>query len=228
MAERINTIVYETPSGTTRVEGIDTTLFATGPGEFICSKICEALGLDPVWSTLFGDRIDSYKRMDYSIRELPALRIYNNTYRKMAESWFIEGSIVADIIFPPAIRRKKLEQIPDTVAAALLQQFRRPTFFENLCAVTPGLNQLGRTFDVDKALAFDFGENTLAPLTQVLINFKLDLRAWDDYLTSDYRTKDEPFARTLEDLARIVTTIQGLEADNETVGVEVDVDQDQT
>ncbi len=68
----------------------------------------------------------------------------------------------------------------------------------------------------------------LAPLIQILINFKLDLREWDTYLTSDYRTKDEPFARTLEDLARIVTTIQGLDPDNETVNVEVDVDQDQT
>lgn len=213
MTERLESIKYQDAAKPTRLEGLETTLFATGPAEFLCAEVAKAIAADPVWRAVFGDYVDAYKRMDYPLRALPALRIYNTDYTKEAESWFIFGDLTLDIIFPASVRRRELEQLPDTISAALLQQFRRPSFFLGLCGVVPGLNELGKTVHVDKALAFEWGED-LVPLTQVNVNFRIDLRAWDDYLETDYRTKDQPFTRTLGDLTQIALTIQALRDDD--------------
>jgi len=214
MSERIDTLVYSTPTEPTTKEEFET-LFLTGPAEFLCLSIAEQLRIDPVWSVLFGggDFIDGYKRMDYSMRALPAIRIYNDNFKKDFESWFINGYIKIDLIFPANIRRKETQQIPDTICAALLQQFRRQSFFNAISARVPGLNELGKVVDCDKALAFEWQEDMLVPLIQCMVNFKLDLRAWDDYMESDYRTKDEPFSRPLGDLESLFTTIQALRDD---------------
>lgn len=221
--ERIEKLVYKEAEYSSTVEGIETNLYLTGPAEFLCKKVAEKLLEIEVWRKLFGEFIDPYKRMDYPIRSLPAMRIYNNSYVKQFESWFIDGDLVCDLIFPANIRRIETQQIPDTITAALLQQFRRPGFFNALCEVTPGLNELGKRFDVDKSLAFEWEDN-LVPLTQVSINFRIDLRQWDLYLESDNRTKDEPFSRPLGDLEEIFTTIKGLR-DDCTIGVTVEADQ---
>lgn len=225
MTERIDNLQYEKPElSSTREEQV-TNLYITGPVEFLCKNIADALKEEEVWKLLFGEYVDPYKRMDYPIRGVPALRIYNNQYLKAFESWFVEGDIIADIIFPASLRRTELQQIPQTVSSALLQQFRRPTFFENLCAKVPGLNELGKRFDVDKGLAFETDKSEeLLPLTQITLNFRLDLRQWDAYLESDNRTKDDPFVRTLADLKKIVSTIQGLDDDDE-VKVEIESSQ---
>lgn len=218
--QRIDSIVYQ-PAAT--AEGQETTLFLTGPAEFLCYEIAEHLKADPVWAVVFADNIDSYKRMDYSIRSLPALRVYNNTYTKEFESWFLNGEIICDLIFPANIRRRETQQLPDSLTAALMQQFRRPTFFEAMCEKVPGLNELGKRFDVDKSLAFEW-EDEIIPLTQMTVNFRIDLRQWDNYLEFDNRTKADPFIRTLDDLERMVTSIRV----NEDEGIEIDVDQDLT
>lgn len=221
--ERIERIVYQTPEKPSTIEGKETTLWLTGPAEYLCAEVAKNLTATEPWQKLFGEYIDPYKRMDYPFRALPALRIYNNDYSKQFESWFVEGDLTCDLIFPASIRRKETEQLPDSITAALLQQFRRPGFFDALCDKVPGLNELGKRFSVDKSLAFEFGEE-LVPLTQMTVNFRIDLRKWDEYLESDNRTKDEPFSRPLGDLEQIVATIQGLR-DDESVDVEVESDQ---
>ncbi len=227
MSERIDAIVYATPASPSTVEGLET-LFLTGPAEFLCAKVAAALLAETTtWAAIFGENINPYKRMDYSMRSLPAMRIYNNGFQKDFESWFVVGDLIVDLIFPANIRRKETQQLPDTITAALLQQFRRDSFFIDLCTVTPGLNELGKRVVVDKSLAFEW-ENNLVPLTQVMLNFRIDLRAWDDYMESDDRTKDEPFTRPLGDLNQIVTTIQALRDDNATIETTVVIDQDQT
>lgn len=223
MGERIDNLVYAPAEHPSTVEGTETSLYLTGPAEFLCKEICAQLVAIDVWSKLFGEYIDPYKRMDYPIRGTPALRVYNNTFVKEYESWFIEGDVTADLIFPASLRRKELQQIPDSISAALLQQFRRTGFFTSICAKVPGLNELGKRFDVDKSLAFEWGEELL-PLTQVTLNFKIDLRQWDLYLETDNRTKDDPFCRTLGDLNRIITTIQALR-DDDSVELEITSDQ---
>lgn len=205
--ERIDKLVYSAASGLD--EGIATNLFFTGPAEFLCREVSSWFSSHTPWTTLFGDYIDGYKRMDYPTRALPVMRIYNNSFTKSFDSWFIEGDLVCDVIFPPNIRRQETQQLPDTVCAAVLQQFRDPAFFTTLCDKVPGLNELGKTVNVDKALAFDWNDD-LAPLTEITLNFRIDLREWDNYLETDNRTKTSPFERTLEDLELIAATIKAL------------------
>lgn len=216
MSERIDTIAYQAPAKPSTVEGKETVLFLTGPAEFLCDRVAKQLAGVDVWKRLFGDSIDPYKRMDYSMRALPALRIYNDGFVKDFESWYITGFLTLDIIWPPALRRGDLQQIPDTVAAAILQQFRRPEHFAELCELVPSLNELGKRVQCDKSLGFELSEEEVAPLTQILLNFRMDLRAWDEYLESDNRTKDEPFSRPLGDLKQIVSLIEALRDDGET------------
>lgn len=200
---------------TERIDNLKPELFLDGPGEFIAKHICLELLKVKQWKAIFGDRMDPYMRMDYSQRDFPALRIYDKGWVKENESWFVTGNLYFDIILPASLRRVENQQIPATLCTAMVQQLRRPTFFENLAVLIPGLNELGKVMNVDKALAFEWGEDEL-PLTQISVNFRLDLRVWDRYLEDQSRTKDDPFERTLETLNFIGLTIQGL--DQETVG----------
>lgn len=219
MAERIDTLTYETDGTGAQVRENP---FFNGPAEFLVQEIARQLRTVPQWAQIFADNIDAYKRMDYSMRALPALRIYNDQATKEFESWFIEGDIKADIILPAVLRRDETQQIQDTLSMALLQQFRRPTFFDTLMERVPGLNELGRRFTVDKSLGFEW-EETWVPLTQISINFRLDLRVWDDYLQETDRTKDSPFTVVLGSLDRIATKIQGIREDAE-VQTEIDLE----
>src|ERR1700747_1435056 len=120
-----------------RIDALDRnpTIFLDNPGEFIVQEIAKSIKTVPQFSKIFGDAIDAYQRMDYGIRNFPALRVYCNGYLKEFDSWFINGEITADVIFPPAIRRCELQQYQATVSSALLQQFRRVTFFSDLNTV---------------------------------------------------------------------------------------------
>jgi hypothetical protein len=194
--------------------------FFSGPTEFMIHELAKRLREVKQFKLIFGESIDGYRRMDFSERELPALRVYNNTFVKEGESWFINGDVKVDVILPASLRRNDLQQVQDTISAALLQQFRRPKFFDKMNGLVPGLNELGKIFSVDKSLGFEWGED-IVPLTQITLNFRLDLRQWDDYLESTNRTKDEPFEATLKNLELIANRIQGLNDDG-TAGVEID------
>ena len=219
-AERIDRIEYQK----VQEENETTTVFYNGPAEFLVDKMAKRLVEVSQFAKIFGDNIDGYKRMDYSIRALPAIRLYNDNYIKDYESWFINGDIKCDLILPANLRRQETQQIQDTLSAAVVQQFRRPAFFASLCEQVPGLNELGKRVTVDKSLGFEWDE-TEVPLTQITLNFRLDLRQWDNYLEQTNRTKDSPFVGVLADLEKIVTTIQGLRDDNETVETEIGVTQ---
>jgi hypothetical protein len=188
--------------------------FYNGPAEFLVREIAKKLIEVEEFALVFGDSIYPYMRQDFSIRELPGMRIYNDRATKDFESWFLEGEIKCDVILPADIRRDETQQLQDTIAAALLQQFRRPKFFVEMGEVVPGLNELGKRFEYDKSLGFEWND-TVVPLTQITLNFKIDLRAWDSYLEQTNRTKDSPFKETLGDLRRLVGVIQGLRDDLE-------------
>lgn len=225
MAERIEKIKYFKTDDKDDDPAIrENELFINSPGEFLCHTIVKELKKVCQWKSLFGESMDAYRRMDYGITTLPAMRVYQAPYVKAYESWFIESDVKMDIIYPASIRREEQQQIPSTVSLAMLQQFRRPGFFEAVSAGVPGLNELGKRFAADLDLGFNYGGDDIVPLTQITLNFKLDLRVWDQYLEDTYRTKEEPFDRTLKDLERIVTTIKGLN-DDETQNVSVVADQ---
>lgn len=190
------------------------TQFIDNPVEFLCAATAAQIACIPQFKAIFGDSIDGYMRMDYSVRQLPALRVYNETATKEFESWFITGDIKLDVIWPGNLRREETQQFQDTMSSALLQQFRSNTFFGAVNKLVPGLNELGKTFSWDKTLGFDF-EEEMVPLTQLTANFRLDLRIWDIYLESEGRTKETPFEVTLANLKRIANTIQALRDDGQ-------------
>ena len=204
---------------TERIDYLNTNPFLLGPA-ILVGAVKDQLKLVPQFFSLFGDAIDSYKRNDYAVRNFPALRIYNEGYVKEFDSWFIVGDIMLDVILPPALRRNLIQDYQDTISSALLQQFRRPTFFANVGLVVPGLNELGKTFSVSKNLEFVYN-NEYCPALQMTVNFRIDIRAWDDYLESQYLTKDDPFEATLGDLELIAATIKGLEDDLTTTNVTI-------
>lgn len=196
---------------TQRIDLLDTSPFLLGPA-ILVGAIKTQLLLIPQFSAIFGTAIDDYKRNDYSVRDFPALRIYNETGKKDYESWFITGDIIMDVVLPPATRRNLIQQFQDTFASAMLQQFRRPGFFTAVEATVPGLNELGKEFSYNKNLEFKY-ENEYCPAVQLVANFKIDLRQWDNYLESQNLTKDSPFAETLSDLELIAVAIKALEDD---------------
>lgn len=206
-----------------RINKLDSNPFLDGPAEFLVKSIAQRLLAVPQFAKIFGDSIDCYKRMDYSIRGLPAMRVYNNQFVKDYESWFINGSVTLDLILPASLRRQELQQVQDTLSAAVVQQFRRPGFFAALEGDVPGLNELGKRVEVDKSLGFEWGEQ-IVPLTQITLNFRLDLRKWDDYLEAQNRTKDSPFEETLGDLEKLYGVIEGLKSDSSQVQVAVETD----
>lgn len=194
--------------------------YISGPGEALCKVIASELLKDPHWTSLFT-YIDGYKREDYGFTNFPVLRIYTENDTKDYESWFINGEIILDSIFPADIRRVELQQVQDIVASAMLQQFRRTPFFNAVSQGVPGLNELGKKFVTNKALGYAWQDgDELAPLTQMTVNFRIDLRQWDLYLTDTNRTKDDPFDETLATLKKIALKIKGLKDDG-TVGANV-------
>lgn len=198
-----------------RVEQFSTDPWLNGPGQYLVETVAAQLALEPTFRIIFGEFIDGYMRQDYGMRNLPALRIYNDDGEKTAESWFIDGTVTIDAIFPASIRRKETQSLPAMTIAAIMQQFRRPTFFATIGKAVPGLNRLGRTVKYDSSMAFKIGDD-LCPLTQLKLDFRIDLRQWDRFLESDNRTKDDPFIRTLEDLRRIVVKTQAQDDDGTT------------
>lgn len=196
-----------------RIDKFQFNPFLDGPSEFLAKTLAEQFSTLKPWSEIFGDAVDNYKRMDYGIRNLPALRIYINQYTKEHESWFEVGDVMMDVIWPPNIRRPETEQLPSTIASAIIQQLRSHTFFEDLMIPkVPGLNELGKIVHVNKALGFEW-QDDIIPLTELTVNFRLDLRQWDLYLEAQDRTVDEPFDRTLADLQLIAAQIQAMRDD---------------
>ncbi len=216
--------------------------FLDGPAQFVVKTVTKLISEVPQFSKIFGEYIDAYMRTDYPATALPALRIYDQGWRKESESWFIEGDLTLDVIWPNSLRRVENQQMQDTIASALVQQFRRITFFNEVETAereedallngfkllgVPGLNELGKRFSVDKTLGFQLSEDQVAPLTQIKVNFKVDLREWDRYLEANLRTKDDPFKQTLAELDLISCTIEAyrLETDAEPeVTIDLDVD----
>lgn len=180
--------------------------FIDGPADALVKAAAQSIAKVKQFKFLFGENIDVYERMDYSVRQLPALRVYNHEYTKEHESHYINGTLLIDIIWPASLRRAELQRLQDIVSSALLQQLRRPNYFKDLVELVPGLNEHGKVFSVNKALGMKWDEGYV-PLTEIRSNFRIDLKVWDAYLESTGREKDDPFDVTLKNLALIAAEI---------------------
>jgi hypothetical protein len=104
------------------------------------------------------------------------------------------------------------------IAAALVQQFRRYKKFFAVCEkAVPGLNELGKKIRVEKNLGFAW-EDEVLPLTQLTINYRINIEEWDSALEEQLRTTEDPFEKTLAALEEIVTSISAVDDD----GIEQD------
>lgn len=196
-------------------------IFIDGPGDYLCKLVCEEIIKVPQWKKFFVnlDNVAAYEREDFSFRTLPAMRCFSTSMKKEHESHYVNGDVIIDVIFPASIRRAEFQYLQDVVSSAMLQQFRRPGFFKALQGVVPGLNELGKVFEVNKDLEM-YLEKTLCPVTRMTLNFRLDLKDWDQYLEREGRTKEDPFEVTLGELEMVASVIQGLNDDCE---VEVEI-----
>ncbi len=192
-----------------RVDILESPTWFLQPGDRIVETLVDQLKAEPTMQLIFGDNIEGYRRMDYGVRQFPAMRVYNETGEKTAETWYVNGDIKIDIGLPPSLRRAQNQKFPDLLVSAMLSLFRAQPFFERVRAHVPGLNQLGWNFRYDKGLAFVPAEGDPVPLTQIVVNFRVLLTEWDAYLESDDRTPQQPFEKTLEDLRIIALSILG-------------------
>lgn len=216
--------------GKDKIDAFPAHPFLDGPGEYLCKTLASEIKKIPQMTKIFGEFIDPYKRMDYQLTNLPALRIYSDGFVKQFESWFIDGDLTMDIIWPASLRRVEHQQLQDTMAAAFVQMFRSRKFFCDLSEIigeedtpettgfrtlgVPGLNQLGKRITVDKSLGFEITEEETVPLTQIEVNFRVDLRVWDKYLEENDRTLDDPFEQTLGNLEQLIGIVEAIGMDS--------------
>lgn len=200
--------------------------FIDGPTEAIVKAVAQSIHQVPEFRYIFRENIETYERTDFSEAQLPALCVYNKTYRKEQESHYINGEVLLDIIWPPMIRRAETQNFQDVLSAALVQQFRRPNYYLMISALVPGLNELGKVFDVDKTLGLQWDDGFI-PVTRMKANFRIDLKRWDDYLESTGRTKEDPFNVTLGNLktiaGKILPVLDGIPPETDTVDLEVTI-----
>jgi len=201
-----------------RIEWLDNPDWFLQPADRLPATVAAMLQQEPVFKRIFGDSIVDYKRMDFSMRELPALRVYNDQGRTDSDTWYLTGDLKLDIIFPASLRRRETQKFPDLVTSALLAMFRSDAFLRNVKASVPGLNELGKAYSWDKSLGFIAADAAeLQPLTQITANFRILLEEWDRYLTSDDRTRDDPFRKTLGDLETLYLHFRAVNDAGETV-----------
>ncbi len=200
-----------------RIETLESPSWFLQPGDRIVQSIVEELLAEPTMRLIFGDRIVGYKRMDFGVRDFPAIRVFSDGGSKDGETWYLSGDVKIEVIYPPNIRRDEWQRFPDLVTSALLALFRAQPFFDRVRAKVPGLNQLGWSFAFDKSLGFRArDDDDVSPLTQIRLNYRVLLNEWDAYMESDDRTAEQPFERTLGDLRKLFLEIQGRDDDGVT------------
>ncbi len=192
-----------------RIENLEAPDWFLQPGDRLASSLVDTLKKQRVFRLIFGESIVSYKRMDFSARELPALRIYNDTGRTDSDTWYLNGDLKLDVIFPANLRRAQAQQFPDLVVSTILAMFRSDKLLASMRLLVPGLNELGKVFSYDKSLGFiERDKEDICPLSQVTANFRILLEEWDRFLESDDRTSADPFEQTLGDLETLYLQIQ--------------------
>ena len=216
--------------------------FLTGPGEDLISKLMVQMAKIPGFVKIFGpyksqslkgdndQRWADYQRMDWSIRHLPAINIFESqTESKESDNAFLNGTLSIQIYWPANFRRADSRRVEVAFKGAMENLFSstyiNKMLDEHFSIQRPekvhGLNQLGKeltwTPNVESLV-----EDQLVPVTILDVRYRIDLRAW--YRAMEYmnRTKDEPFKETLEDLILIGgldSVYQGL--DNDLIKIEI-------
>ena len=216
------------------------TLFLDSPGQFLVRKLIQQMGQVPGFVNLFGAPVfgsaengfrleqagkwADYGRQDWSIRQLPAIAIYEaEAEDKMGRNSYVNGTIQIQVCWPASFRRSDLSRIPAAFKGALMNFFESKLatsmldeiYFHVRPEKVPGLNELGKVMNWSPNTE-GLVENDFVPVTMVSVKYRLDLRSWYRYLEFDNRTIDQPFDRTLADLTQIGGEYDGVPKEDAT------------
>ncbi len=99
------------------------------PSNRICSAFADALSANKYILQVFGSSIVSYRRDDFTSRELPALSIYEPTDGTRSRFFPLNGTIIFDIYLPIKITRQDTERVFNTIGQAIALTIQQPIFF---------------------------------------------------------------------------------------------------
>jgi hypothetical protein len=202
-------------------------LFLEGAGQYLVPRLIAQLAKVAPFATLFGPfvGIDSpkqrwadYQRMDWSMRQLPAINVFEGEQEsKQSDNGWDTGTIKIQVYWPASFRRSDLARIPKAFHSAILAFFTSDLAFalldsranKDASIIVPGLNELGKEI-VDQKNMEGIVESELVPVTMLDVRFRIDLRAFYRFLESTNRTIGQPFEATLADLVEVKGEYDGV------------------
>jgi hypothetical protein len=206
--------------------------FLSAPGDDLVAKLLLQLSRAGAFSKLFGpykvnpklerdtdqQRWANYERGDWSIRQLPAINVFESGVEvKQSDNAFLTGSVMMQVFWPPNFRRPDTARVTATFKG-ILENFFASAYASDMLdelylverdSKVHGLNELGKELNWTTNVFGDV-EKELVPVTMVDVRYKIDLRAWYRALEYMGRTKDEPFKALLDDLVRIQGEYDGV------------------
>lgn len=224
-------------------------IFLTGPGEELVAKTLLQMSLIQNNTTnafvqLFGpytpakpgqnqtanQRWADYARYDWSIRQLPAINVYEaESEDKTSSNAWLNGAVNIMVLWPPNQRRSDWSRVPAAFKGAL-QNFFESQYVRDMLdelywierpAKVAGLNEYGKTM-VWTPNVEGIVENEMVPVTLVSVKYRIDLRAWYRALEFQNRTKQQPFQTPLSDLTVIGGDYNGVpDSDGDDIKVTV-------
>lgn len=212
----------------------------TGPGEDIVKKMLMQMAKVKGFIALFGKYKDGddqqrwadYQRFDWAMRQLPAINVFSaNTEDKESDNAFLNGTISIQVFWPAKLRRSDLTNVPLAFKGAMENFFASKYVKDMLDELywierpekVAGLNRLGKEMSWSPNTE-GFIENDSVPVTIIDVRYRIDLRSWYRALEFQDRTRDEPFEKTLANLAEIFNEYDGVDEEGtEHVIVEQDI-----
>ncbi len=212
--------------------------FLTGPGEDIVPKTLLQLSAIPQFVTLFGpyksdasgnkksdqQRWADYQRMDWSIRQLPVINVFEaESLNRDSDQAFLRGTVQIQAYWPANMRRGDLARVPATFSAILENFFSShyctdmldPHFTIQRPMKVFGLNEYGKMLTWSPNVE-GLVENELVPVTILNVQYRIDLRAWYRQLHFTTRTRQNPFvADQFGPLTEIDISYNGIDPDPE-------------
>jgi hypothetical protein len=210
-----------------------TQAFMSGPGQDLVSKTLIQMASVDAFTKLFGaykpqavgkntqpqeQRWADYPRMDWSIRQLPAINVFESeSENKDSDNAFLNGAITVQVFWPPSFRRSDLSRVPAVFKAAIENFFASnyvQSMLDELSSIQRpmkvyGLNEFGKQLSWTPNVEGLMGDEAV-PVTMMSIRYRIDLRAWYRALETMNRTKCDPFTESLKALEEISGTLFGV------------------
>lgn len=204
--------------------------FLTGPGEDLVVKTIAQMvtvqgnkvnGVQTYpFKILFGaytpnkaeQRWSDYQRFDWSIRQLPAMNVFESgAEERTSDEGFLNGSVTFQVFWPPSQRRSDLGRVQAAFRSIMTEFFSSRYVADMLDELyyiqrtnkVYGLNEYGKniTWSPNVEGVLETGE--IVPMTVLEVKYRIDLRAWHRALEYMNRTKAEPYQTPLSDLTVI-------------------------